>query len=478
MNPMIARRLQIFDLDSQQLSELREAGALILEDIEDVLDRFYDRVRADPNASAFFSGGEQMARAARAQSRHWRMLLTGSFDQTYLDSAARVSKTHFDIELPFADYLGAYARVVSDIQAQLLNKMVGEDVAKIASYTSAITRVFYLDIELIIDAIFEEQKKEQAAAFRHLETGIERLANCDLVHKVPGPEESDYPPRFEPIRVSLNGATAHLNGVMGEVNETMETLRTVAHEMSTATSSLAKRTESQAASLEETTASVHEVTQTVATSVKNTDSAKSVAQEARSSAEAGREVVGSAANAMEKIETSSREIAQIVSLINDVAFQTNLLALNAGVEAARAGEAGRGFAVVASEVRALSERSTEAVKKIEALIDTSSINVKSGVELVGQAAKAIEAIVDDFARVTDLATEIATASSEQSIVLNEISTSVTHLDQVTQQNAAMVEETTAAGQILRQNTDRLAEIVGSFALATDNGGAQNLGRVA
>jgi methyl-accepting chemotaxis protein len=189
---------------------------------------------------------------------------------------------------------------------------------------------------------------------------------------------------------------------------------------------------------------------------------ESAISDARNEAEVNREVVENAVSAMTEIEESSNQISQIIGVIDDIAFQTNLLALNAGVEAARAGEAGRGFAVVASEVRALAQRSSEAATEIKTLISNSSSQVERGVDLVGKAGQALQAIVGQVGHISGLVSGIAEGASEQSTGLNEINLGVAQLDQVTQQNAAMVEQATAASQLLNNDAARLTDLISSF----------------
>jgi methyl-accepting chemotaxis protein len=249
-------------------------------------------------------------------------------------------------------------------------------------------------------------------------------------------------------------------------------IRSGTEEISIASDDLARRTEQQAASLEETAAALDEITATVKKTADGATHARSVVSTAKSDAEQSSKIVNEAIDAMSGIEKSSRQIGQIIGVIDEIAFQTNLLALNAGVEAARAGEAGRGFAVVASEVRALAQRSAEAAKEIKALISTSTAQVDHGVDLVAQTGKALDRIMQQITEINVVVSEIAASAQSEATGLNEVNTAVNQMDQVTQKNAAMVEESTAASHTLARETDELARLVGRFRVE-EGGGADS-----
>jgi methyl-accepting chemotaxis protein len=239
-------------------------------------------------------------------------------------------------------------------------------------------------------------------------------------------------------------------------------IRAGSGEIAKAADDLSRRTEQQAASLEETAAALDQITATVNRTAEGAGQAKTIVEAARSQAEASGEIVREAVGAMNAIEHSSRQIGQIIGVIDEIAFQTNLLALNAGVEAARAGDAGRGFAVVASEVRALAQRSAEAAKEIKGLIAASAGEVKSGVELVGRTSEALGAIVSQVSEISSVVGEIASSAHEQATGLKQVNTAVNQMDQMTQQNAAMVEQSTAASRNLSNEAEDLGRLMARF----------------
>jgi methyl-accepting chemotaxis protein len=236
------------------------------------------------------------------------------------------------------------------------------------------------------------------------------------------------------------------------------------HEISTASDDLSRRTEQQAASLEETAAALDEITATVRKSAESARHAREVVASADQDAKKSAVVVRQAVEAMDAIAKSSGQIGQIIGVIDEIAFQTNLLALNAGVEAARAGDAGRGFAVVASEVRALAQRSADAAKEIKGLISTSTTQVDFGVKLVAETGKSLERIIAQVTEINGVVAEIAAGALEQATGLQQVNTAMNQMDQSTQQNATMVEESTAASHSLSQETTQLSALIDRFQL--------------
>ncbi len=289
---------------------------------------------------------------------------------------------------------------------------------------------------------------------------VAALAEGDLTEEMRG----EFQGAFHELQQNVNATMSSLKAVLGEVKFAIDTISAGTGELRTASDDLSKRTERQAASLEETSAALEEITSAVKNSTDRSHEASRMVDEARRSTEQSSSVVRDAVSAMSKIENASAEISQIINVIDEIAFQTNLLALNAGVEAARAGEAGKGFAVVAQEVRELAQRSAGAAKDIKNLIHRSGEEVQSGVKLVTATGDALMLIESHVVKINDLVHSIATTSREQSTGLAEVNTAVNQMDQMTQQNAAMVEESTAGTNRLDDEVTTLARLVSRFKL--------------
>lgn len=315
---------------------------------------------------------------------------------------------------------------------------------------------------------FATDVSERVANVDHLASALQAMSEGDLTQSISQP----FLPVLERLRVDYNATSIKLRDTLQTILENAGAIAAASQQIQTASNDLARRTEQQAASVEETAAALEEITTTVADSSQRAQEAGLLVRRTKESAEYSGDVVGQAVDAMGKIEQSAGEIANIIGVIDEIAFQTNLLALNAGVEAARAGEAGKGFAVVAQEVRELAQRSAKAAKEIKALISASNEHVRSGVTLVGDTGKALQEIVGQVLQVDQNVGAIVEASREQATGLKEINIAVNTMDQGTQQNAAMVEETSAAAHSLAREAERLFELIGQFKIGTTVPGQQ------
>ncbi|WP_377296412.1 methyl-accepting chemotaxis protein [Rhizobium sp. SGZ-381] len=310
----------------------------------------------------------------------------------------------------------------------------------------------------------EEQRAREAAGVQHavdsLAAGLSHLSDGDVTYRITDP----FAPALDTVRHDFNRSAEKLQSTLVQVAENARGIDAGANEIRSAADDLAKRTEQQAASVEETAAALEQITTTVRDSTRRAQEAGQLVARTRTGAETSGEIVRRAVIAMGKIETSSSEISSIIGVIDEIAFQTNLLALNAGVEAARAGEAGKGFAVVAQEVRELAQRSAQAAKEIKALINASNAQVAEGVNLVDETGRALQAIVSEVQEINQHVSAIVESAQEQSSGLQQINTAVNQMDQDTQKNAAMVEESTAASHSLAREVTALNQLLTQFKL--------------
>jgi methyl-accepting chemotaxis protein len=370
------------------------------------------------------------------------------------DAMGRLAAGDWSAEIPAeerTDELGVMARAVQVFKDNGLEKLRLEGEAVTARAKAEAERH---SVEAERRAMTERQEA-MVAALAH---GLERLSDGHLLYRLNVPFAEEY----EKLRGDFNAALEKLQNTMQAINVSTQGVRTEAGQIMQASDDLAQRTEQQAASLEQTATALDQVTATVRKTAANATEASLAIGQAKTDAEQSGKVVRATVEAMASIEASSRQIDSISGVIDEIAFQTNLLALNAGVEAARAGDAGRGFAVVATEVRALAQRSADAAREIKGLISASGKQVETGVRLVGETGKALGHIVDQVTRISALVVDIAGSAQQQASGLNEVNGTVTQMDMVTQKNAAMVQESTAASHSLAGEAEALARLVGQF----------------
>jgi methyl-accepting chemotaxis protein len=357
--------------------------------------------------------------------------------------------------IPFAgrgDEIGAMAGAVEVFrQAAISNKELEREAEAARSRAEA-------------ERIEAGRQTEENAAERlriatsGLASALERLAHGDLGFQI----NEAFAPDFEQLRHDFNKSVRQLSETLAEISNAVGAVENGSHEIASGANDLSRRTEQQAASLEETAAALDEITVNVSTSARRTEEARTIAGRANQSAMTSSKVVADAEDAMRRIEESSKQISNIIGVIDEIAFQTNLLALNAGVEAARAGDAGKGFAVVAQEVRELAGRSANAAKEIKTLIKNSATEVNAGVKLVRETGTALNEIGGFIVEINGHMEAIAQSAKEQSTGLGEVNSAVNQMDQTTQQNAAMVEESTAASAALAHEAQTLRSLISKF----------------
>lgn len=437
---------------SKAAQKLIEANAVL-----DALDRTQAVIEFDPDGTIRTANDNFLQTLGYAleeiAGKHHQMFVDQEYVETpeYGEFWQRLAKGEHST--------GMFQRVAKDgstvwIQATYAPVLgVDGNVARVVKYATDVT-----------DAAERQQ------VVKDITSGLRELSAGNLGCRVPVSEVEE----LSELGTAFNAALQQLNATIGTVKAVAGTVAGTADELNQSSSEFSQRTETQAATLEQTAAAIEELTATVKAAAEGAKQVEKIVTDAGRTAEGSSEVVADAIKAMDQIEASSGKISTIISVIDDIAFQTNLLALNAGVEAARAGEAGRGFAVVASEVRALAQRSSDAAGEIKLLITESSGHVEDGVKLVGRTGSELEAIVQSVSTISTHIVDIARGAEEQSVTLNEINGGVGELDGVTQHNAAMVEESTAASQRLAHDARELTRQVTSFRTTGDGAAASAL----
>ncbi|QRI62105.1 globin-coupled sensor protein [Shinella sp. PSBB067] len=470
-------RLRFVDLDTGQREALLRALPTISASLDGALDTFYRKARATPETARFFSSEAHVQSAKGRQVKHWELIASAKFDSNYVDAVTTIGRTHARLGLEPRWYIGGYALILEAIVESVIAKhlegfLYRKKAAALGAEISSIVKAALVDmdyaISVYLEALQEEREKveaerqalnaEQEEALGALDTSLNRLAGGDLTAAIDNP----LAPQFERLRSNFNAAIEKLDDTLGAIVTAADDAAGNSGELAHATDDMARRTEQQAASLEETAAAVEEITTISREAAQRAEEARRVVASATDEAKRSGDVVEQAVSAMSAIQESSGRITQIIGVIDQISFQTNLLALNAGVEAARAGEAGKGFAVVAQEVRELAQKSAEAAKEIKALIDKSFEDVQRGVSLVNRTGEALHHIGEQVVHINAHIDAIASSAREQSAGISEINTAVGSMDQMTQQNAAMVEQTNAATHNLMKISATLKDLVDRF----------------
>jgi len=474
----IERRLEFIQLGKSERDKMSALRPLLEKEVPKALDKFYETVRRNPETKRFFSSEKHISSAKGAQVGHWANIIKGEYNDRYAANVRTIGATHARIGLEPQWYIGGYALVMDHLVKEAVKanfpkgglfSKKGVDSDAFGGMLSSLMKAVFLDMDLAISVYVEEKEaalkqaqdralEEAAHVSEVFGKAIAALSQKRLDHRI----EETLPDAYMGMRDAFNRAVAELGETISRIGNSAGQIQKEATEIHGSADDLARRTEKQAASVEETAAALEEITATVSASANRAAQANELAEKARAGALKSGEVVTQAVCAMGGIENSSKEISNIIGVIDDIAFQTNLLALNAGVEAARAGDAGKGFAVVAQEVRELAQRSAKAAKEIKTLITNSGDQVKNGVTLVGETGEALSRIVTEVSEISQHINAIYEAAREQTNALADINSSVGVIDKGTQENASMVEQTNAASNHLADEAVRINDMLAEF----------------
>jgi len=467
-NATVTAEIDFFGIGPADWANLPRIARVVERAGPRALERFYAKVQQTPDVASFFQNPQRVQHAKSKQLDHWRTLFGRPIDAGYVHKAQTIGLVHARIGLEPRWYIGGYARVLEDMIVELIGSGVLPGAGRRArGPIGTLIKLALLDMTVALSSYFKAEEQNRLQVIERMQQALSALADGDFTHQLKG-----LPAEFAQIEQDFEHMRQRISEALADVAGSATGIDTGAGEIRQASDDLARRTEQQAARLEETAAGLERLTHGVHETAEDASRARGAADTTRREASDGGAVVRQAVEAMDDIQRSAQEIGKIVDVIDGIAFQTNLLALNAGVEAARAGEAGKGFAVVANEVRALAQRSADAASEIKTLIQGSSKEVDKGALLVrtsGETFAKIAAMVEEVA--TTVAT-IAETSQGQAAELNQINAAIRQMDSMTQQNAAMVEEATAAARSLASEAGHLNGLVSHFQTDGDSRGTQ------
>ncbi|WP_068086241.1 methyl-accepting chemotaxis protein [Novosphingobium rosa] len=450
----------LVELDEADYRSFGRIRSVLIRHGRRALGRLYDKIAAHPLAARLLPDEASRDRAADLRFNHWESIFSEGFDTEAQARSEQMARAYGDQGFTPDLYIASYAAVLADLVTQIAQGPVPLPGSRArAQAAGTLVKAALLDMQAALGAYFKAEEQARHDVIASVGRGLSDMATGDLRSQL-----DSLPEAYARIAEDFHNMRFNVSTMVLRMAEASEHVETGAREIDMAAHDLAIRTERQSLTVTRTAevmASVAEgIAATAATAAQVNQSVIEIDKEAKH----GGKVVESAVQAMDKIKTSSEEIAQITDVIEAIAFQTNLLAINAGVEAARAGDAGRGFAVVATEVRALAHRTGQSAKDIKALIGKSTIDVRQGVDLVAQTGTSLDRIIQQLGETTVQAEQIAQAAQRQAGNIHEVTDDIRQMDLNTQQNAAMVEESNAASRALRDQAQVMGRIVGQFQL--------------
>ena len=469
-NDQVASRLRFMGIDDAQRQTLAKVQPMISSMIGGGLDRFYAMARATPDTSRMFRDDAHMAKAKASQEAHWLRISSGKFDEEFLSSVRRIGSVHARIGLEPRWYVGAYALVLEQLMHGVAKRcspwrrllsLFRTPSAETASI--AVVKAALLDLELSISIYFEQNQIERDQAITTLGRALQALSEGDLANDLHG-----LPSNFAALESSFNQTLTAMREMIGSVTQSADGIRTGTAEIAQASEDLARRTESNAASLEETSAALAQIDDRLKATTLSSSQTVARADKAIATVGGGRATAEEAVQAMGRVSESAKGIDSVIEGLDKIAFQTRVLAMNAAVEAGRAGDAGRGFAVVADLVSALAMRAEEEAKRARDQLTVTQTEIGSAVDAVQKVDGALANISGDVGEVHKLLGTMADDAAAQSSTITQITAAIGAMDQSTQQNAAMVEETSAAARNLTNEVTILSEQTAMFTLDAES----------